>query len=309
MRERDSIATVHNILFTTLTVSLLLPKAVLAYEGQSSLPNGLDLACGVGLGLLFFWLGECKRRFPARNAWYFQKNIILVIRDIMGLSRIHSPRSVGYEGDPLPLAYLRTPIDGIYPRDNQTAVPTGTLWPLSGSDDLSHQDIHSHSTGQYHPSFRPPSAALRHRTSIRTTEAPRHLPTIPSQHWGAGLMRRTGLNLLLRRQGPATESSADADDHDHDEEATSTGDEDEDEDDSDWPPHPELPENVFLRKRNTFSYGTSRESLEDVYAVTPYPSREDKEALAGLLGVSVRKIHLWFQNKRASEMARQRRNP
>ncbi|TDL18325.1 hypothetical protein BD410DRAFT_502137 [Rickenella mellea] len=83
MRDMGSIATLHSVLFTFLTLSLLLPKAVLAYEGHSALPNALDLVYGVGIALLSFWLGELRRRYPTGNEWYFEKNVILVVFDVV----------------------------------------------------------------------------------------------------------------------------------------------------------------------------------------------------------------------------------
>lgn len=43
----ESVLTAHNLLFTTLTLGLLVPKAILCYEGKSAAPNALDWFYGV----------------------------------------------------------------------------------------------------------------------------------------------------------------------------------------------------------------------------------------------------------------------
>lgn len=43
--------TVHNTLFTFLSISLLIPKLVLSIQGQSAIPNVLDLVYGVFIAL------------------------------------------------------------------------------------------------------------------------------------------------------------------------------------------------------------------------------------------------------------------
>jgi hypothetical protein len=43
MTSQFSILTISNILFTILTISLILPKAVLLYQGQSIVPITLDI--------------------------------------------------------------------------------------------------------------------------------------------------------------------------------------------------------------------------------------------------------------------------
>jgi hypothetical protein len=47
MDEIESVLTAHNLLFTLLTLGLLVPKAVLCYEGKSAAPNALDWFYGV----------------------------------------------------------------------------------------------------------------------------------------------------------------------------------------------------------------------------------------------------------------------
>jgi hypothetical protein len=48
----ESILTVHNLLFTILSLSLLLPKVVLAYEGESAAPRMIDWFYGVVIALV-----------------------------------------------------------------------------------------------------------------------------------------------------------------------------------------------------------------------------------------------------------------
>lgn len=52
MDETESIVTAHNLLFTLLTLSLLLPKAVLSFRGQSAAPNVFDWVYGVTIALV-----------------------------------------------------------------------------------------------------------------------------------------------------------------------------------------------------------------------------------------------------------------
>jgi hypothetical protein len=52
MSEDRPIFTAHNSLFTILTASLLMPKAALAIQGQSAVPNTMDLVYGVLIALL-----------------------------------------------------------------------------------------------------------------------------------------------------------------------------------------------------------------------------------------------------------------
>jgi hypothetical protein len=49
--ERESILNAHNLLFTVLSLSLLVPKAVLSYKGESAAPNALDWAYGILLAV------------------------------------------------------------------------------------------------------------------------------------------------------------------------------------------------------------------------------------------------------------------
>jgi hypothetical protein len=51
MDETESVLTAHNFLFTLLTLGLLVPKAVLGYQGKSAAPNALDLFYGVILAV------------------------------------------------------------------------------------------------------------------------------------------------------------------------------------------------------------------------------------------------------------------
>jgi hypothetical protein len=47
MTHDDSIFTAHNLLFTVLTIFMILPKAIMAYKGQSAAPTALDLIYGL----------------------------------------------------------------------------------------------------------------------------------------------------------------------------------------------------------------------------------------------------------------------
>jgi hypothetical protein len=51
MDGRETAVTAHNLLFTVLTLGLLIPKAVLCYEGKSAAPNALDMIYGIFLAL------------------------------------------------------------------------------------------------------------------------------------------------------------------------------------------------------------------------------------------------------------------
>lgn len=50
--ERHSFVTAYNLLFTVLTLSLLLPKAVLVYKREAAAPTTLDLVYAVGIAIV-----------------------------------------------------------------------------------------------------------------------------------------------------------------------------------------------------------------------------------------------------------------
>ena len=98
MDERKSIATVHNLLFTVLTLGLLSAKAVLVSKGQSAVPHMLDWMYGITIALVqamqlmkidqtnvqirFYWLGEYNKNYPLKHQWYFKKGLYCLMVDL-----------------------------------------------------------------------------------------------------------------------------------------------------------------------------------------------------------------------------------
>ena len=48
---------------------------------------------------------------------------------------------------------------------------------------------------------------------------------------------------------------------------------------------------------------TQRQSLDNAYLENKYPSNDDKKFLASSLGISVKQVTIWFQNRRQKDKA------
>ena len=46
-----------------------------------------------------------------------------------------------------------------------------------------------------------------------------------------------------------------------------------------------------------------RQSLDNAYLENKYPSNEEKKILASSLGISVKQVTIWFQNRRQKDKA------
>ncbi|TDL18319.1 hypothetical protein BD410DRAFT_793365 [Rickenella mellea] len=199
VRERNSIATIHNIFFTTLTISVLLPKAVLAYEGHSALPDSFDLAYGVFIALLFFWLGEYQRKYPERNGWYFNKNIIFVTHEFV-VAAIHVFRCCrsGHEPHFLPISLRRT---GIIHAGEGEDVLTVVTWSPMDPDNVYNIDtyLNQHARRALHP---PMLSALDTPILQSALSTRNDLPKGSSEDWDSDLwlMRNTRHDPLSRRR-------------------------------------------------------------------------------------------------------------
>ncbi|KAI8610457.1 Homeodomain-like protein, partial [Chytriomyces sp. MP71] len=44
--------------------------------------------------------------------------------------------------------------------------------------------------------------------------------------------------------------------------------------------------------------------LKEIYDINPYPSQEELESISSDIGLSVRKVRVWFQNRRTRQRAR-----
>ncbi|TDL18314.1 hypothetical protein BD410DRAFT_793362 [Rickenella mellea] len=280
MRERDSIATIHNIFFTILTISVLLPKAVLAYEGQSALPNSVDLAYGVFVALLFFWLGEYRRRFPERSGWYFHKNIILVTREF-AVVVMYACQRAGYQFHALAFSLRQS--QNLQLRRGQEILTVTTPFPVHRNN-ISDIEANLNPYAQCQPSASNQPMLPVHGESIQhsTSRIRNETCTGSLQDWESWLMHNTRHGPLTNRLGYSAPTERPFSSSIHN--------------------YPELHAQTesFVKRKRKRADQWQLKALNDVYARTAFPSTEERRELAKKLDMSPRGVQIWFQNKRDS---------